>query len=87
MSCGARRRLMMTDLLASPGLPLPLTGRTRVLAILGDPIAQAGSPAMLNSEFRRRQASCVLVPLQVKPEDLDLAFSFLRKVGISTVSC
>lgn len=36
---------------------------------------------MLNSEFRRRQASCVLVPLQVKPEDLDLAFSFLWKVG------
>lgn len=73
--------MIMTDLFASPGLPLPLSGRTRVLAILGDPIAQAGSPAMLNSEFRRRHASCVLVPLQVKPEDLELAFSFLWKVG------
>ena len=35
-----------------PGLPLPLTGRTSLYAILGDPIAQAGSPALFNSAFQ-----------------------------------
>lgn len=71
----------MTNLTACPGLPLPLTGRTRVFAIIGDPIAQAGSPALFNAEFRRRGVSCVLVPLLVRPDDLELAFSFLWKVG------
>lgn len=71
----------MTSIPADLGLPLPLTGRTRVFAILGDPIAQAGSPALFNAEFRRRGVTCVLVPLQVKPEDLELAFTFLWKVG------
>ena len=63
------------------GLPLPLTGRTRVFAIIGDPIAQAGSPALFNAEFRRRGLPCVLVPLQVRPGDLEIAFTFLWKAG------
>lgn len=71
----------MKKILALPGLPLPLTGRTRVFAIIGDPIAQAGSPALFNAEFRRRGVPWVLVPLQVKPCDLELAFSLLWKVG------
>ena len=73
--------IALTDRLADPGLPLPLTGKTRVFAILGDPIAQTGSPALFNAEFRRRGVAGVLVPLQVKPEDLKLAFDFLWKVG------
>ena len=49
-----------------PGLPLPLTGRTSLFAILGDPIAQAGSPVLLNTAFRKRNWAAVLVPLHVK---------------------
>ena len=64
-----------------PGLPLPLTGRTSLYAILGNPIAQAGSPALFNSAFRRRGATAVLVPMQVKAADLASTLRGLRGVG------
>jgi shikimate dehydrogenase len=63
------------------GLPLPLSGRTRIFAILGDPIAQAGSPALFNAEFRRRGLPCVLVPMHVRPRDLEAAFRGLWTIG------
>ena len=66
---------------AAPGLPLPLTGETRLFAILGDPIAQAGSPALFNAEFRRRSVPCVLVPMRVPPADLETAFKGLWTVA------
>ncbi|MPT23067.1 MAG: shikimate dehydrogenase, partial [Starkeya sp.] len=46
-----------------PGLPLPLSGATRLYAIVGDPIAQVGSPGLFNAAFRRRGVDAVLVPL------------------------
>ena len=54
----------------TPGLPLPLDGQTRLYAILGDPIAQVGSPRLFNTAFRRRGAQAVLVPFHVAPEGL-----------------
>ena len=64
-----------------PGLPLPLTGRTSLYAILGDPVAQAGSPALFNSAFRRRGWPAVLVPMQVKANDLAVTLRGLRGIG------
>lgn len=58
-----------------PGLPLPLTGETRLFVIIGDPIAQAGSPRLFNSAFRRRRASAVLAPLHIAPADLSAFLS------------
>jgi shikimate dehydrogenase len=37
----------------TPGLPLPLSGETRLYAIIGDPIAQVGSPGFFNAAFHR----------------------------------
>lgn len=51
------------------GLPLPLSGRTDLFAIVGDPIAQAGSPTVFNTEFRRLGRHAVLVPMQVSTQD------------------
>ncbi|UGQ13428.1 shikimate dehydrogenase [Yinghuangia sp. ASG 101] len=42
---------------------VPVTGRTRVFAVLGDPVAQAKAPALLNAEFARVGADAVLVPV------------------------
>ena len=64
-----------------PGLPLPLSGRTSIFGILGDPIAQAGSPALFNTAFRRRGWRAVLVPLQVKATDLPTTLQGLRGIG------
>lgn len=61
-----------------PGLPLPLSGETRLFAIIGDPIAQVGSPGLFNPAFRRRGAKAVLVPIHVVPEDLASVLSAFR---------
>lgn len=61
-----------------PGLPLPLSGATRVFAILGDPIAQAGSPALFNAAFRRKGIEAVLVPLHVGGDGLDAMTAAFR---------
>ena len=61
-----------------PGLPLPLSGQTRLYAILGDPIDQVGSPRLFNTAFRRRDAQAVLVPLHVAPEGLPAIVAAFR---------
>jgi len=67
----------MSDMIQSipdiPGLPLPLSGETRLYVIIGDPIAQVGSPRLFNQAFRRRNAGAVLVPLRIKAERLPQA--------------
>lgn len=60
------------------GLPLPLSGQTRLYAILGDPIAQVGSPRLFNSAFRRRGTQAVLVPFHVTPEGLSAVVAAFR---------
>jgi shikimate dehydrogenase len=76
-SAGAMNENLEFD---SPGLPLPLTGRTSLFAIIGDPIAQVGSPGLFNSFFRKRQWQAVLVPLHVKAADLAEALRGLRHI-------
>jgi shikimate dehydrogenase len=62
------------------GLPLPLTGRTALHAILGDPIAQAGSPALFNAAFRKRGWPAVLVPMHVTSQDFVTVLAGLRRI-------
>lgn len=64
-----------------PGLPLPLTGRTALYAILGDPIAQVGSPGLFNAAFRKRGWSAVLVPMHVAAQDLAAVLAGLRRIA------
>ena len=63
-----------------PGLPLPLSGRTSLFAILGDPIAQVGSPGLFNAAFRRRGWAAVLVPMHVAAVDLPSTLKGLRGI-------
>ncbi|TVQ40351.1 MAG: shikimate dehydrogenase [Geminicoccaceae bacterium] len=60
------------------GLPPPLHGRTRIYAILGDPIAQVGSPGFFNALFRRVGLQAVLIPLHVAPAGLEAVVTGLR---------
>ena len=78
LSAGAMTRNPEPD---PPGLPLPLTGRTALFAILGDPIAQAGSPMLFNAAFRRRGWPAVLVPMHVTAEALATTLRGLRGIG------
>lgn len=63
------------------GLPLPLSGRTALHAILGDPIEQAGSPGLFNAAFRARGWPAVLVPMHVMADDLAVVLAGLRRIG------
>jgi shikimate dehydrogenase len=47
------------------------SGATRVVFILGDPIAQVKAPAGLTREFERRGKDAIVVPLQLAPADVD----------------
>ena len=48
-----------------------LNGETRVLAIIGDPIAQVKSPASMTQTLQERGRNAVLVPVHVAPADMD----------------
>jgi shikimate dehydrogenase len=62
------------------GVPGPLSGSTRVYAIVGDPIAQVASPRLFNTAFRERCADAVLVPLHVAPAGLRLVIDSFRAI-------
>ncbi|WP_029074732.1 shikimate dehydrogenase family protein [Kaistia adipata] len=47
-----------------------ITGRTRVLGILADPIAHVKAPPGINRIARRRGRDAVMVPFQIAPESL-----------------
>jgi shikimate dehydrogenase len=65
---------------AAPGVPGPLSGSTRLYAIVGDPIAQVASPRLFNTAFRERGADAVLVPLHVAPAELRLVIDSFRAI-------
>lgn len=57
-----------------------ITGRTRVLGILADPIAHVKAPPGINRIARRRGRDAVMVPFQVAPEALDHFADALRNL-------
>ncbi|HJQ85367.1 MAG TPA: shikimate dehydrogenase [Candidatus Binatia bacterium] len=49
---------------------MPISGRTRVLVIIGDPIAQARAPGLVNAALAERGIDAVMVPLRVPAREL-----------------
>ncbi len=66
----------MTD--DRPGV---ITGKTTLFGILGDPIAQVGSPVQFNRLFRSLDHDAVMLPMRVASADLATAFQGLRALG------
>lgn len=54
------------------------SGRTRVLSIIGHPVAQVRSPDAVNRELARRGIDAVMIAVDVAPESLAGFFGFLR---------
>lgn len=59
-----------TDTNASLQPALWLDGRTAVLGILGDPVAQVKAPAPLTARLQQQGLNAVLVPMHVRPDDV-----------------
>lgn len=57
-----------------------ITGATNLLAILGDPIAHASSPALANERLEARGLDVRLVPWHVGASDLPRAVDALRAI-------
>lgn len=51
-------------------LAQPISGRTRVFMVLGDPVSQVKAPAIFNAIFQRHGVDAVLVPAKVSPSHL-----------------
>ena len=67
--------------MAEPG-PQPLvTGRSRLYAIIGDPIEQVKSPEILNPLMQRAGKAGILLPMQIAPENLETAIRGLKAIG------
>jgi shikimate dehydrogenase len=57
-----------------------LNGATRIHVTIGDPIAQVKSPAGITQGFYARGHDAIMIPLQVKPADIDDFFHLAKKL-------
>jgi shikimate dehydrogenase len=58
------------------------SGKTRVVGIIGYPVAHSLSPKMQNAAFAACELDYVYVPFEVAPESLATAVSGLRALGV-----
>jgi shikimate dehydrogenase len=61
-------------------MPIPLSGKTRIHITIGDPIAQVKSPAGITEGFGKRNVDAIMIPLQVKPADIDNFFRVAKNL-------
>jgi len=59
-----------------------VTGSTRVVGLLGDPVAHSRSPQLHNAAFAACGLDYVYVPFKVAPPDLPAAVAGLRPLGL-----
>jgi shikimate dehydrogenase len=57
---------------------LLVTGRTRVIFMIGSPVAQARAPALFNQRFREVGVDRIMTPLMLAPEKIASFFEALR---------
>ena len=63
-----------------------ITGRTKIVGVIGDPVEHSCSPPMHNTAFREMGMDYIYVPFHVKPDDLAAAvegFKALNVMGIN----
>jgi len=58
-----------------------ITGKTRLCALLGDPVEHTMSPAMHNAAFRKLGLDYVYLPFRVSAADLPNAVNGMRALG------
>ena len=67
--------------MAEPGPQPIVTGRSRLYAIIGDPIEQVKSPEILNPIMQRAGKAGILVPMRIAPADLETAIRGIKAIG------
>ena len=62
---------------------MQISGRTRVVGIIGDPVAHSLSPAMHNAAFRALKLDFAYVAFPVRPAQVRQALDGIRALGIA----
>ena len=60
-----------------------ITGETRLVGLIGNPVAASLSPRMQNAAFAARGLDWAYVPLQVEPDELEVALRGLVAFGFA----
>lgn len=63
-----------------------ISGRTRVVGILGDPVAHSRSPAMHNAAFAALGLDWIYVPFPVAAAEVGAAVAAVRALGLAGVN-
>ena len=59
-----------------------LTGHTRIVGVIGDPIEHSRSPQMHNAAFTKAGLDYVYVPFHVRPDDLADAIAGFKAINV-----
>lgn len=59
-----------------------LTGHTRIVGVIGDPVAHSRSPQMHNAAFAKAGLDYVYVPFHVRPNDLADAIAGFKAINV-----
>ncbi|WP_019074871.1 shikimate dehydrogenase family protein [Streptomyces hokutonensis] len=62
-------------------VPWSISGTTRLLAVVGDPVRQVQAPALLNPLLNRPGTDTVLVPVHARPDDLEQVVRGLQRAA------
>ncbi|MCE5314543.1 shikimate dehydrogenase, partial [bacterium] len=58
-----------------------MTGKTKVLGVIGHPVSHSLSPAMHNAAISALDLDYIYVPFHVLPDDLAKAVDGIRSLG------
>ncbi|MDE0681326.1 MAG: shikimate dehydrogenase [Candidatus Poribacteria bacterium] len=61
---------------------LTLTGHTRIVGVIGDPVEHSRSPQMHNAAFAKAGLDYVYVPFRVRPNDLSDAIAGFKATNV-----
>ncbi len=59
-----------------------LTGHTRIVGVIGDPVEHSRSPQMHNAAFAKAGLDYVYVPFHVRPKDLAAAIAGFKAINV-----
>ena len=65
-----------------PATRVPLTATTRIVAVIGDPIAHSRSPLMHNAAFRALDLPFAYCAFRVVPDEVGAAVDAVRALGL-----
>jgi shikimate dehydrogenase len=61
---------------------MKITGKTKVLGIIGYPVAHSLSPLMQNAAHKALGLDYIYVPFAVEPQNLSVAVNGMRALGV-----